>query len=167
MEQQEDIKPSFETFLERHRLFIWKLCNRYADGNPDEGLEYVQDITFLLWLRFGKLRSGSHPHQEQKWISFIARDYFRAQSRRNKGTMESFDEGKHIAIEPESPSDILAQYMECLTNQEYEIIDLYVQGFKVKEMAQILDISLSTVQRRLRHAIVRMREYAQKIDNRM
>lgn len=164
MESQEYIQPSFESFLERHRLFIWKLCNRYADGNPDVGLDYVQDITILLWLRFGKLRHDAHIRQEQKWINYIARDFFRTQSRHNKKTMEPFVEEQHSVIEPESPSEILAEYLVCLTPPEYETVALYVQGYKINEIATLLDISLSTAKRRFQKAIEHMREYAQKIE---
>ena len=166
MKHKENIQHGFENFLERHRLFIWKLCNRYADGKPDVGLDYVQDISVLLWLRFGNLRSGVLPQQEQKWISYSARDYFRAQSRRNKKTWVAYEEHP-LSLEPESPSEILAEYLVCLTPLEHKIVDLYVQGFKVREIAQILDISLSSIHRHFHCAIVHMREYAQKIEKQM
>jgi RNA polymerase sigma factor (sigma-70 family) len=167
MKHKENIQPAFESFLERHRLFIWKLCNRYADGDPDVGLDYVQDISVLLWLRFGKLRKGVLPQQEQKWIHYIARDYFRSHSRHNKITLESYVEESLFVTEPENPSEILAEYLVCLTPPECDIINLYIQGFKVREVAQLLNISLSSTQRHLHNAIVHMREYAQKIENQM
>ena len=47
MVEKENIKPDFGRFLEEYQLFIWKLCNRYADGDPDVGLDYVQEIQML------------------------------------------------------------------------------------------------------------------------
>lgn len=167
MEEKEDIHQHFSSFLERHRLFIWKLSNRYADGDPVVGLDYVQDITTLLWLRYGKLRAGAHPWQEQKWIGYIARDYFRSLSRKKGGHLVPYDDD--LPVTPfqgneETPSDLLAEYMICLTPPEREAVDLYVQGYKAKDIAQLLGISPTAVRLRLHHAVLRMRAYAQKIE---
>lgn len=168
MEEQEDRHLLFSSFLDRHRLFIWKLCSRYADGDPAVGLDYVQEITILLWLRFHKLRPDAHPRQEEKWIRYIAKDCFRYLSWKKKIPLEPYDDDKPspASLTPaDKPADLLAEYMVCLTALEREAVDLYVEGYKTKEMAQILGISPSSVRQRLHRAMLRMKKYASVIDN--
>lgn len=164
MVEKENIKPDFGRFLEEYQLFIWKLCNRYADGDLAVGLDHVQEITILLWLRFGKLRADAHPRQQEKWIGYIARDYFRSLSRRKKEPAEPFDETVHATdtSDADTPSSLLGEYLVCLAPSEREVVDLYVQGFKTKDIAQLLGISAAAVRQRLYRAVVHMRDYAGK-----
>lgn len=166
METHEDRYQRFVDFLERHRPFIWKLCNRYADGDPTVGLDYVQDISILLWLRQDKLRLHATPRQERYWISLIARDYLRSQ--RKKIPVEPLDIDNlpvSAYTVDDTPSDLLHEYMVCLPPSEHQAVELYVQGYKAKEIALILGIGAVAVRQRLRRAVAHMREYAKKIDN--
>lgn len=168
MEGQTDTHLHFASFLERHRLFIWKLCNRYADGDPAVGLDYVQEIAILLWLRYDKLRPGVHPRQEQKWISFIARDFFRAHSQHPEEVLVPYDDdlsGGPRLDPSDSPSERLAEYLVCLTPDELATVNLYIQGFSARESALILGVGAASVRRRLRRAVLRMRDYAAAIEN--
>lgn len=165
MEQKEDREQKFSCFLDRHRLFIWKLCNRYGDGDLDVGLDHVQEITVLLWLRFDKLRPGAHLRQEQQWISFIARDYFRKVSRHKLPPLEPYDDDMPLPGQQgdaESPSELLDDYLVCLNPADREIIDHYIEGLDAKEIAQQMGTTAEAVRQRLHRAVVRMKEYARK-----
>ena len=168
MEKKEDIKPDFGSFLERHRPFIWKLCNKYADGNLDVGLDYVQEVTTILWTRYHCLREGSTLEQESSWIKYIVREYFNKLSQRKKPDIVTFSDLRSlpvVIVENSHLSELLADYMECLTPQERAVADLYVQGYSLIEMAKILEISPEAARQRLHRAIAHMSEYAKEIDN--
>lgn len=167
MEEKENIKPDFISFLAKHKRFIWKLCDRYAGGNPDTGLDHVQEISILLWLRYGKLRHDSTPGQQRKWISYIARDYFRGLSKRKTVPVELYDDDNRFAIIPVDTDDLherLEEYRECLSPSEKRVVDLYIEGFKANDIAAIIGADAAAVRQQFHRITVHMREYARKIE---
>ena len=166
MVEKENIKPDFGRFLEEYQLFIWKLCNRYADGDPDVGLDYVQEITTLLWLAYHKLRPGSSPRQTRKWISYIARDYFRTCSERKKPDIVTFSDLKtplNVALDDDNSVELRYESMECLNPSERRVVELFVEGYKPGEIAQTLGISANAARLRLHRAVEHMKEYVNNI----
>lgn len=167
MEEKVNITPDFVKFLEQHRLYIWELCNRYADGNPEVGLNHVQEISTLIWIGYHKLRPGASPRQTRKWIKYIARDYFRKLSKRKRPDIVTFSEIKilpTLATDDDSPSELLLEYMECLNPSERRIVELFAEGYKPHEIAECLGISANAARIRLHRAVAHMKEYAKKID---
>ena len=163
MEEQEDKYLLFCSFLERHRRFIWNLCNRRADGDLAVGLDYVQEITILLWLQQDKLRPEATQQHERTWIKMIAHDYFRNLSQRKTIPVEPFDDDNLPAAahtDDNSPARLLDEYMVCLPPPERQTVGLYVQGYKTKEIAQILETSAAAVRQRLHRAVGHMKKYA-------
>ena len=168
MEEKKDIKPGIESFLEQHRLFIWKLCNRYADGELADGLDHVQEITILLWLRYHKLRPGASLRQQRKWISYIARDYFRKITERQRPDIVPFSHlggiPTVVSDDADTPSELLDDYLQVLDPSDRWLVECYVRGYRSHELAKVFSISAEAVRQRLHRAIGHIKEYAHKID---
>ena len=167
MEEKKNIKADFGSFLVEHKHFIWKLCDRYAGGDPDRGLDYVQDISILLWLGYAKLRPDATLTQQRRWINYIARDYFRGLSKRKKVPIQLYGDANRFATIPadtDDCSEYLEVYMECLSSAEKKILNLYFDGFKAKEIAVILGTNATVVRQQIHRITEHMKEYALKIE---
>lgn len=119
-----------------------------------------EDITQEVFLRlFQQLRAGETVREPRAWILKVARNlaFDRLRSRPN----EPIVEGEWAAMPPEVEQRLLAnekhkRMMEALSTlspQEKQSLELRSEGLKYREIAAVLDVSISTVQTAIERAL--------------
>lgn len=136
--------------------------------------EYVQQEAMLILARSLK----AHPHlkfdwnesseQFSRWMRrIIFRDCLQALRRIKRGRQDVSLTKMHVLelCHQTDVDSLLLESLDCLDSEERFIIDQYVLGHTLKETAELLDVSISTVHRRLQSAIASLRkEFALDIE---
>lgn len=153
----------------RTSLHRWLLSRSVP---PQEAEEIVQE-TFLRLYRH--LQSGGGDENLRGWIFQVAHNMsstlWKGRSRLIELSPEAWDLlGQSIADNLLSPEDFVLRKEKLrrvyerfagLTQLQRDCVNLRLEGFRYREISQILDVSTSTVASSLRNAIVRLvKEYA-------
>lgn len=139
--------------------------------DPAEAQELTQDAFFRL---FVALRKGSEIESEQAWLfrvaSKLAVDYWRREGRPMWVELDSMpaiaDSLRSHELTPEAAAlraqklKRVAGTMACLPKEQKISIHLRMQGLRYREIAQILNVSVSTVSSLLSAAVERLRSAA-------
>ena len=165
---------AFEHLVERYSTpiynFVYRLC-----GNSDEAYDITQEIFVKVWKNIKKYNKKN---KFSTWIYSIARnttiDWLRKKhavlfSQLNSSTddeAESF-ENNLIDTEPLAPelfarqelSLVLQKALEQLTLDQRTVITLrHINELSFKEIADILSLSINTVQSQYRRGIIQLRK---------
>jgi RNA polymerase sigma-70 factor (ECF subfamily) len=139
----------------------------YAGLNPDEADEVVQE-TFLRLYKH--LLSNGGDENLRGWIFKVAHNVSEDR-RRGRKYLSAIDPERWQAVAearpdagPTAEEALIRQerlvwlrtQMAALSPQQQQCMHLRVEGFRYREIAEILDISISTVAEMLRRAITRL-----------
>jgi RNA polymerase sigma-70 factor (ECF subfamily) len=141
-------------------LFRYLLC---LTKDIDLAQEAVQE-TFLRYYEF-RLDGGSTP-QARGWFFRVARNYIIDQIRATKPNRRvSIEEGLSVPDYRYCPhntlvrTETLDRLSAILTGRELECLQLRVEGFKYKEIAQVLGIESGTVGATIAHGLKKIRAF--------
>lgn len=129
--------------------------------NSHDAEDVLHDCFVSIWSSAGSYRSQKKP---MAWILTITRNLcLKVLRDRAKLTqLETEDWRDHTELCTELTADdkvVLEQCMSRLSDDERQIVVLHaVAGFKHREIAQLLDLALSTVLSKYHRAIKKLRE---------
>ena len=155
---------SFNRLVERHRNQAFSLSLRML-GVREEALDVIQDSFLKAWLGIKKFRGGSF----RSWLLSIVANSCRNQlKKRKKEYTVSLEEVDVASFLPTPEEEVLEKELReeiqtgllSLPFKERLAVTLFdIQGFSYKEMAQIMDCPLGTVESRLSLGRRRLRSY--------
>ncbi len=128
--------------------------------NPHDAEDVLQDVYVKIWETAGSYRPMGKP---LAWIFTITRNYALMSIRRQNKTLPVDSEQWGNMSEKEDDLDpldrlILNSIMKELSEDDQRIVFLHaVAGMKHKEIAELMDMSLSSVLSRYNRALKRLR----------
>lgn len=142
-------RQNFIRIINGNQGIIKSLCKAYYSRYEDQKDAY-QDIILQLWKSFDTFRGES---EMSTWIYRVSLNTLLAKVRneRNKIITEPLsipDTIKPIAM-ADDDRELLSIVIQCLKDVDKAIIILYLEGYKNKEISQILDLTPTNVSTRL------------------
>ena len=142
-------KEAFSELIQINKVNMYKVARAILDNDEDVS-DAIQDTILICW---GKLDTLKNNEYFKTWMTRILINCcYKIINKSNKEFPQSFTEELVV-----SDSDIDAvewkNSLECL-EEKYRIMIIlyYVQGYKIREIAEILDIKETTVKDRLKKA---------------
>ncbi len=142
-------KRNFIQIVESNQGLIKSLCNAYYRSYEDQK-DVFQDIILQLWKSVDTFRGES---EISTWIYRVSLNTILSKIRREK---------KKIATEPigcaeltfsnalaDDETELLNMVLQHLKGLDKAIIILYLEGYRNKEIARILDLTPTNVSTRL------------------
>jgi RNA polymerase sigma-70 factor (ECF subfamily) len=157
---QEQVTEIYESL--RNDVYRYLLVLGLA---PDQAQEVSQEAFLRL---YAALRKGTRIENTRAWVFTVARNC--AMSERASGAqLRSFDAEMEDQLVDESPSAErtlldrekfrrLHHAVSSLSHQQRNCLHLRVEGFRYREIAEIVGVSTSTVGEFLRRAVNRLRK---------
>lgn len=148
----------------RHPLFRYLLCTRIV---PEEAEEIIQESFLRLYKH---LHAGGREDNLRGWVYRVAHNL--SSSRRERKffvdtSPEFWQQVGRSAADPGAGPEELLLRKEKMTRLHRDIADLSelqqncirlrVEGFRYREIAEILNVTTSTVAGSLRHAVERLK----------
>jgi RNA polymerase sigma-70 factor (ECF subfamily) len=153
-----------------YRARLWSYLIHQLDGDAGWTEEILQDAFLAVWRSAGTYRGEAQP---ATWLFRIAHNLAanarRARGRRPQGerldVADADDEWGDVLAEASHEDAVLdrltlAAALDRLSPAHREALDLcFVQGFRIEEVATILDIPPGTVKSRISYARLALRAH--------
>lgn len=149
MADLEPLKRNFIRIVESNQGVIKSLCRAYYARNEDQQ-DAFQDIVLQLWKSFETFRGES---EISTWIYRVSLNTILSNVRKDKNK---------IVVEPISGSELtfsnagadddaelLNMVLHYITGLDKAIVILYLEGYKYREISQILNLTTTNVSTRL------------------
>jgi RNA polymerase sigma-70 factor (ECF subfamily) len=159
---EQDVIALFDDFRERLLRYLSGLGLPIPDGE-----EIVQEVFLSL---FQHLQRGKSRHNLRGWLFRVAHNLGLRRRYRNRRDGEVCAED--VAVDPApSPEDLLLHcqaqqrllaVVQALAEQDRRCLSLRAEGLRYREIAQILDMSLSAVSLSLARSLARIARSAER-----
>jgi len=146
---------AFITIIEENKSDMYKIAVSILHNDADAA-DAMSETILTCWSEIGKIKKEKY---FKTWLTRILINKCNDIIRKNSRTMyvESYD-----AIEPAGEDVYSSEVNECLDslseNNRLIMLLYYTQGFKVKEIAKMLNMNENTVKTRLSRARQEFRE---------
>lgn len=142
-------KRNFIRIVESNQGIIKSLCNAYYTSYEDQK-DVFQDIVLQLWKSFETFRGES---EIGTWIYRVSLNTILAKVRKAKKKIAtesmSCPELKFSNAMADDDTEILNIVLQFLKGLDKAIVILYLEGYKNKEISQILSLTPTNVSTRL------------------
>ena len=155
-------KAAFESLFNEYADVVYRLC-LYKVSNK----AVAEDLTQETFLRLWKMMSGgANIDKPKSYIFQIARnliiDHYKSAKSLSLDSLQEdgFDpKSEEVAVDTLSDISLLRKTIESLEADYQEVVYLrYVEGYRVKEIAEMLDISENLAAVRINRAVNKLRE---------
>lgn len=149
-------QEAFCELMRQHKMSMYKAAKAILK-NEEDIADAMQDTLLSCWQKISTLR---HPEYFKTWLMRILINHCNAIYNRNARTLPS-DE----IVLGDSAKDAFGgvewlEMMACLNEKQRIVVELYyAEGFKVREIAEILQIGQSAVKGRLQGARKQLKAY--------
>ena len=142
-------KRNFTRIVESNQGIIKSLCNAYYTSYEDRK-DVFQDIVLQLWKSFETFRGES---EISTWIYRVSLNTILAKVRKEKRTINaesiSCSELTISNAMADDDTELLTMVLQYLKGIDKAIVILYLEGYKNKEISQILNLTPTNVSTRL------------------
>jgi RNA polymerase sigma-70 factor (ECF subfamily) len=150
-------KRNFIRIVESNQGLIRSLCNAYFTSNDDRE-DVFQDIVLQLWKSFETFRGES---QVSTWIYRVSLNTILTKVRNDKNKIAtesiSCSELTFSNAMADDNAELLKIVLQSLKELDKAIVILYLEGYKNKEIAQILNLTATNVSTRLNRIKVELK----------
>ena len=157
--QMTDRETLFTSLLSRHRPMLWRMCWRRSGRDTECCKDLMQEVSIDLWNHLDKLRPEASPQQERAWVGWRARSTFFRIGRSKRPPTEPLTD--HIANslkdDSQSHANIIDSYIASLSDNDQQLMQLYLEGYNADEIGQKIGTSRDAVYQRMHRAIKKMR----------
>lgn len=156
-----DRQSAYTELLERYRPLVWRMCWFRARGNWDRCNDLVQEVSIALWLHFDALRPDATPAEKRAWIYWQCRSTLDLQRRLQKPSMQPLTallEETVAAEDTRHMQEEIEELMAALSPEEQRLVGLYLEGYKTREIADLMNLSHDTVYQRMHRAVGKARK---------
>jgi len=151
-------KRNFLQVVESNQGIIRSLCKAYYAVHEDQK-DVFQDIVLQLWKSFETFRGES---EISTWIYRVSLNTILAKVRNDKKkiTTESISiaELTFASAKADDDAELLTLVLQFLTGLDKAIVILYLEGYKNKEISQILNLTATNVSTRLNRVKTELKE---------
>lgn len=140
-------ETEFINLLAKYERMIYKICMAFSHNNTARVKDLYQESVINLWKAY---RSYDYQKGESAWVYRICLNAVISQYRtlfRNT-TFESYPSKMDEWIAQDQDDELLKELYSLiskLTPQEQALAYLYIDGYSEKDIAEMLDISISNV----------------------
>ena len=138
------------------------MCKAYYPGAEDQK-DVFQDIVLQLWKSFESFRGDS---QLSTWIYRVSLNTIltKIRNEKNRVPTESIDYVEPIFSNAKADGDLelLTTVIQSLKGLDKAIVILYLEGYKNKEISQILNVTATNVSTRLNRVKTELKEKFKK-----
>lgn len=142
-------KRDFVRILESNQGLIASLCKAYYKSAEDQK-DIFQDVILQLWKSFETFRGES---SISTWIYRVSLNTIlgRIRSEKKKITTESISFAEHALANAPADDDarLLNSVLQHVQGKDKAILILYLEGYKNKEISEILKLTPTNVSTRL------------------
>jgi RNA polymerase sigma-70 factor (ECF subfamily) len=142
-------KRNFLLIIDANQGIIKSLCKAYYMSHEDQK-DVFQDIILQLWKSFATFRGES---EISTWIYRVSLNTILAKIRKEKNEITTESIGaSELSISmamTDSDLELLNIVLQSLKDMDKAIIILYLEGYKNKEIAHILNITPTNVSTKL------------------
>lgn len=140
----------FDNLIESHRKLIRMLCWKHSSGSESQCNELVQDCYISIWSHFDSLRPEAHALQRTAWVVWQCRSVF--SHRRRSKQLDFLPVDEQLADTLSAPDDsnrkkLLEEYAADLPPKERRLLTLMMEGYRQKELAEKLGVSIEAVKK--------------------
>lgn len=156
-----DRQRAYTELLERYRPLVWRMCWFRARGNWDRCNDLVQEVSIALWLHFDALRPDATPAEKRAWIYWQCRSTLDLQRRLQKPPMQPLTTLLEETVADEDArhtQEEIEHLMAALSPEEQRLVGLYLEGYKTKEIADLMNLSHDTVYQRMHRVVGKARK---------
>ena len=156
------LDSDFERVALPHARSLLRFALRLT-GSSFHAEDLVQETLLLAWRRFGQFQPGTNAHA---WLFQILMNVFRRE--RRKGHSLCAAEPLAHALEATQPPiqesvEIMQAFDRLGSDQRTVLLLAAIEGFKCREISEILDVPIGTVMSRLSRAREVMRELLSEV----
>ncbi|GHN01598.1 DNA-directed RNA polymerase sigma-70 factor [Cytophagales bacterium WSM2-2] len=142
-------KRNFIRTIDSNQGIIKSLCRAYY-ASPDDQKDAFQDIVLQLWKSFETFRGES---EISTWIYRVSLNTILSKVRKERRQITTEAIGvSELSVSTtmaDGDRELLHIVIQSLKDLDKAIVILYLEGYKNKEISQILDITASNVGTRL------------------
>lgn len=142
-------KQNFIRIINGNQGIVKSLCIAYYTSFEDQKDAY-QDIILQLWKSFGTFRGES---ELSTWIYRVSLNTLLAKVRKERNKIITEPLLISDLISPNAMADddreLLSIVIQSLKDIDKAIVILYLEGYKNKEISQILDLTTTNISTRL------------------
>jgi RNA polymerase sigma-70 factor, ECF subfamily len=142
-------KRNFIQLVEANQGIIKSLCKAYY-MSPEDQKDVFQDIILQLWKSFDTFRGEC---KISTWIYSVSLNTILARVRKEKTRIAtesiSCSELAFSNAMADDDTELLNRVLQLLKGQDKAIVILYLEGYKNKEISQILKLTPTNVSTRL------------------
>ena len=162
MTRNEEMKyKQFEDLINRYRKLVRKLCWRNSSGSVSQCEELVQDCYISIWCHLPSLRPDAHTCQQTAWVVLQCRSVFSHRRRSKPPDWLPIDQQMAETIpapDDSSHRELIEEYAADLAPNERNLLDLILEGYGQKEIAEKLKMSIEAVKKMRQRLIKKMQK---------
>ncbi|MFQ9516494.1 MAG: RNA polymerase sigma factor [Eubacterium sp.] len=139
-------KEAFSILMHQHKQSMYKVA-RAILNNDEDVADAMQETILTCWEKIHTLKKDEY---FKTWLIRILINHCNGIYRQNSKCIPNDSLPEVVVADGEYSNVEWAELLKCLSEKCRTVIVLYyVEGFKVKEIAQLLHISESAVKERL------------------
>lgn len=153
-----EVRHPFLAIVEQHSAAIEKICRSFCRSCPEDMEDLRQDIVLALWNGWKSYRPNA---KSITWVWRIALNTSISWYRNRQ---------RQLPLEPLPPydiatagdgqeADLVNHLATCLTPPEHHLLNLYLEGWSMKEIGVMLGMSETNVQTKISRIKKKMRNY--------
>ena len=151
---------AYTELLQRHRKMVWRLCWKYARGHYDRCCDLVQEVSIALWIHFDDLRPDTLPEEERAWVHWWARSVLDLQRRKERPSLLPLTTvaDTMAADNPLAQQEEMEHLMAALSPEEQRLVKLHIEGYRSREIAEMMGLGRDVAYQRIHRALVKARK---------
>jgi len=161
--------PDFEMLVHPHLDYLYRLAYRFC-GHQQDAEDLVQDLLVKLYPRHAEV---AKVEKLRPWlVTTLYRMFIDGTRRKARSRLELIDDETSfydsVATTDDRPEQSLAREQkivqmqcafECLSDDHRTLLTLHdIEGYRLVELEEMLDIPLGTLKSRIHRARARMRQ---------
>lgn len=167
MQQRNEKLKYYNELLERYGKYIWLKSKRANVDTPYKtDKDVIQDIFYTIWKILENTALDVFKEKEKLLVYGVTRNVIIMHYRKNKLEDKA---RKHIDLPSstyeQNEESIIAELRQLMSPKDRELLDLYLQGFTLNEIAIVLDKTPTAIRKQKTRIIEKMRNIYNKLYN--
>ena len=167
MQQLNEKLEYYNELLERYGKYIWLKSKRANVDTPYKtDKDVIQDIFYTIWKILENTALDVFKEKEKLLVYGVTRNVIIMHYRKNKLEDKA---RKHIDLPSstyeQNEESIIAELRQLMSPKDRELLDLYLQGFTLNEIAIVLDKTPTAIRKQKTRIIEKMRNIYNKLYN--
>ena len=153
----------YEELVRSHLGLIRRCC--WLSSGTDEHLfnELFQSVLLDLWRAMPLLDPAFSREQQRQWVKSRCRGVCSHHRRRRRKPLLPLGAAMYMAPDEPDFGETIEELAEELDTKERRILDLHLQGYRRREIADALAVSPATITKAFRRIVDKMKKKYQKI----